>query len=118
MKKTETVEKIICDFCEVNEAAYRPCMGCGKAICYDCRKTVAKEYNHAVYFQGSDDGLYCLECDIRLTATGDPLHASYRVIGFLCDEMKGWGEDFKKRSDKAEANLKRLRALSASGNDA
>jgi hypothetical protein len=109
MKRTQTTEVEICDFCEEQQASsHTKCMGCGKAICYDCRKTRAKEYNHAVYFQGSGDGLYCLECDKRLTATGDPLHAAYRVIGYLRDESKAWGEAFKVKIDKAEANLKRL----------
>ena len=108
MKRIEQVERKICDFCQDNEASYSACMGCGKDICYDCKKIHAKEYSHAVDFQGSGDGLYRLECDKRLTATGDPLHAAYRVIGFLRDEARGWSEDFNKRADKAEATLKRL----------
>lgn len=107
MKRTQTVEATICDFCQ-KEPAYYKCKGCGKDIGFKCKPIHAKEYAHAVYFGGSDDGLYCLECDKRLTAIGDPLHAAYRVIGFLRDESRGWSEDFKKRADKAEANLKRL----------
>ncbi len=108
MKITRSMEVEICDLCQEQDAsAYSKCMGCGKAICYDCKKTRAKEYNHAVYFQGSGDGLYCLECDKRLIGTGDPLHAAYRVIGYLRDEANGWREDFKRRADIAEATLKR-----------
>jgi hypothetical protein len=111
MKKTKTVETIVCDVCETR-GAYKTCLGgCGKYICWECKSEGrAKEYAHAVYFSGSGDGTYCLECDKRLTAEGQPLHAAYRVVGHLRDEMKRWGDDFKIRADKAEANLKRLRA--------
>lgn len=109
MKKSITEEKELCDFCEVNEASYSKCLGCGKAICYDCKKIHAKEYNHAVYFQGSRDGLYCRECDTRLIAAKtDKVHKAYRRIEALRAESKAWDEDFKARGDAAEKDLNAL----------
>lgn len=111
MKKTITEEREICDFCRKNDASYLHCMGCNKAICYDCRKIHAKEYPHAVYFGGSDDGLYCRECDTRLIAAGnDKQHSAFRCIERLRAESKAWGEEFKVRSDAAEKDLKKFRS--------
>lgn len=108
MKKSVTEERTVCDFCKVNDAAYSKCTGCGKDICYECKTIHAISYDHAVYFQGSGDGLYCVECDRRLRAAQDPLHMAYEHVKALRNEMVGWGENFKKRSDAAEAKLKRL----------
>lgn len=108
MKRVEQVETEYCDICESGTAGYLHCMGCGKAICFECRQTRAKEYPHAVFFSGSCDGLYCMECDARLAKNGDQLHAAYRQIERLRDENRGWAEDFKKRSDTAEERVKAL----------
>ena len=111
MKKTITQEREICDFCDENDASYMRCMGCRKAMCYDCRKIHAKEYAHAVHFGGSEDGLYCLECDTRLiTANNDKLHRAYRTVEALRAESKAWWEEFKVRSDKAEEAVKRYKS--------
>lgn len=108
MKKVEQVENEYCDFCQVAPARYQHCMGCGKAICYDCVKIHAKEYRHSVYCSGSGDGLYCLECDARLASAGNPLHTAYLVINYLRAEARGWSADFEERAKRAEANVKRL----------
>lgn len=107
MKQRVTVEQVKCDFCG-KEADWSKCLGCGIDICYDCRKTKAKEYPHAVYFSGSGDGIYCAECDARLRKSGDKLHAAYLSIERLRNEQEGWYADFKKRMDKAEADLKKI----------
>lgn len=107
MKQSVTEEREICDFCKINPASYKGCLSCGKAICYDCRKIHAKEYNFAVFFQGSDDGIYCLDCDTRLVEDGtNKLHTAYRRVARLRAEYKAWEVDFKARSDAAEKDVK------------
>lgn len=103
MKKTVTEERTFCDVC--GQPAWRACQKCGKDLCYDCRKTAAKEYQHGVYFSGSKDGLYCLECDAALMRQADPKHLAYRRIEALRNEAKGWGSDFEKRKKEAESAL-------------
>lgn len=107
MKKTVEKEVTICDFCE-KDGAFYSCLKCGKDICYECRKIQAVEYSHAVYFQGSGDGLYCIECDSILRIDGDPLHRAYQVIQSLRNERNGFYADFQKRQEAAEAHLKSL----------
>ena len=107
MKKTVEVEMTICDFCGENDC-HRKCRGCGKDICFECMNTNAKRYNSLVYAMTSDDGIYCHECDIEKLEDGDKLHAAYRKIESLKNEASGFNIDFKKRSDKAEAELKSL----------
>ena len=107
MKQRVTVEQIKCDLCSKKEA-WNKCLGCGIDICYDCRKMKVKEYSHAVYFGGSEDGIYCFECDARLRKSGDKLHAAYLVIERLRNEQNGWYANFKKRVDKAEIDLKKI----------
>lgn len=106
MKKTITEEREICDFCHINDASYLHCMGCDKAMCYECRKIHGKEYPRAVYFCGSADGLYCRACDARLiTERSDKLHRAYRRIEALRAESKAWADEFKMRTDAAEADV-------------
>ena len=111
-KIVEQHETHICDFCKVNKAyEFNSCLRCGKDICYDCSKTHAKEYSHGVYVGGSGDGQYCNDCDAILTRTReDDLHNAYRLIKSLRDEQEAWYSDFNKRSDKAEAILKKLQS--------
>ncbi|MFA6064002.1 MAG: hypothetical protein WC736_15545 [Gallionella sp.] len=109
MKKKEMVERIGCDFCGGEAHALDRCLLCGQDICWDCKKTKAREYHHAVYFSGSGDGTYCLDCDAKLRKSNDPLHSAYRAIEGLRNEYQGWVEDFDKRKKEAEARLKALR---------
>ena len=107
MKKEIKIERIFCDVCE-KDAGYNTCLGCGKEFCYDCKKTDAIEYKHSVFFQGSGDGLYCPKCDKKMRENGDKLHAAYRQIKKLKNEYIGFYDDFNKRNEKAEAELKKL----------
>ena len=106
MKETVSVEQIKCDFC--GEDAWNGCLHCGKDICYECRKTHAKEYSHGVYVGGSGDGVYCNDCDNELKRGNNPLHAAYRKIEALKNEAKGFYAGFKVRSEEAERVLKEL----------
>jgi hypothetical protein len=106
MKKRSVSEQPYCDYC--GKSSWEHCLWCGKDICWECQKMVAKEYKHAVHFSGSGDGLYCRECDSMAREASDPLNAAYRVIDALRHEEEGWWADFKKRSDNAEAELAKL----------
>ena len=109
MKKPVQVEQSFCDVCGKQSSGYCVCNYCGKEFCYDCEKTEAVNYAHAVSFSGSGDGLYCNECDQKLTKSKeDKKHNAYRVIASLDAERAGWYADFKKRLDKAEEALKSM----------
>jgi len=107
MKKLIEIEQTFCDFCGRDDC-HDKCLGCGKDICYTCKKIEAKEYRHAVYCSGSGDGTYCHGCDLEKRKSGDKLHAAYRMIESLRNEMEGFSVNFKHRSDKAEAEIKAL----------
>lgn len=108
MKKAEQVENVYCDFCEKRPAPYSQCLGCGKDICYECKKLYAQEYSHGVNVGGSGDGVYCNECDLRLRKTGDKLHEAYLAIRSLRDEQAGFYESLRSRQTLAEAKLASL----------
>ena len=107
MKKQVTVEQSFCDVCGKEASGYKKCDCCGKEFCHDCRKVEAKEYAHSVHCSGSG-GLYCLECDNKLRGGDDKLHTAYRKIEALRNEAKGWSDDFRKRCDRAESEVKEL----------
>lgn len=104
MKTTKTIETKTCDFCGADDCYYK-CLRCGKDVCYECKKKAGIEYQHSICCSGSGDGFYCHECD---KADKSPLHAAYQEIRSLRNESDGFWEDFKKRSDAAEARLKKL----------
>ena len=108
MKKQITIEQSFCDVCGNKSSGYSQCISCGKDLCYDCKKTHAIEYAHAVHFQGSGDGLYCLDCDAKLLAANDKKHAAYLKIRQLRNEEMGWYNDFRVRVEQAEKALKAL----------
>lgn len=106
MKKNITKEVHFCDKCE-KESSTEACLGCGVELCYDCQKAHGKNYQHAVNFRGSGDGFYCNACDASFTAAGtNRRHNAYREIKSLRFEMESWNEDFKKRKEAAEEELK------------
>lgn len=104
--KTVLKEIKVCDLCSSERDTFYKCTGCGKDICYACKEAVVVEYPHAVYFSGSMDGLYCPQCDDRLTL--DPLHIAYRKIAKLRREATAFNEDLRQRADAAESALKAI----------
>jgi hypothetical protein len=112
VKKAITEEREICDLCDRNNTAWLHCLSCKKAICYDCRNEgLAKEYPRAVYFGGSNDGLYCRDCDTRLITEGtDKLHRAYRRVEALRAESKAWNEDFQRRHTAVEKDIESYRS--------
>ena len=117
MKKNVEIEKYFCDFCGKESYQWQTCLGCNDNVCHDC----GIEYPHGVYASGSGDGLYCLPCDRILRSNGDKLHAAYRKITSLRNEIEGFEQDFRKREEEAGKELKRLREVATghreSGND-
>lgn len=107
MKKKTMIEQVFCDVCGANTWDGNACQRCGKHFCYDCREAHCIEYSHAVHFSGSGDGLYCTDCDKELRETGDKKHQLYLKIKSLCDEAKGWNEDFMARCKTTEAELEK-----------
>ncbi len=108
MKKKVIIEQSFCDICGKEASGYQSCAVCGKEFCYECVKVEAVEYKHGVYFSGSGDGLYCLQCDSDASKNGDTLHLAYRKIQALKHESIGIGKDFDLRRTEAEAILKKL----------
>ncbi len=108
MKKKITKEATFCDNCG-KETYVAVCLRCGAEHCYDCQKKIGVEYTHAVNFSGSGDGYYCVACDSFLRKRGgDSLHTAYLGIKRLKNEARGFYDDFKERSDKAEEKAAKL----------
>jgi len=107
MKKLVEIEQTICDICGKREAYYK-CNGCGIDICYECIEVHAVKYSHSLYCSGSGDGLYCNDCNEKLSKSDDKLYKAYVKIQMLKNEAKGWSEDFNQRSKLAEAKLQTL----------
>jgi len=109
MKKTVEREVEFCDICEKEVAYASPCLICGKVLCYECKKTAATEFHHAVYFSGSGDGLYCNECLSKpIPEEHIAVLQAYKTIIALINEATSWGEGFQARSKEAETKLKQL----------
>ena len=106
MKKDVLVTKHFCDVCGAESESWNCCDHCAKDFCYDCRKKHMVEYTHSVFFSGSSDGRYCLECDNTLAHNGDKRHAAYKVVESLKRENKGFYVDFKERAEAAEKAVK------------
>lgn len=108
----KTVEKTVtfCDSCECEVGYSHKCACCGIEMCYDCAKKKMVKYTHSVWFQGSDDGEYCLKCDSVLTESqNDALHNAYVKIRNLRNEQKAWGDDFKNRAEAVGKEVETLR---------
>jgi hypothetical protein len=108
MQKNVEVLQDFCDVCGKESTRWNECNTCRKNICFNCRKTDAVEYSHSIYASGSGDGRYCLACNARLIASGDPKVAAYREIAALRNEANGWQADFEKRRKDAEDKLQKI----------
>lgn len=109
MKTEKTCAVIQCDICATDKNVYRRCLNCCQDMCFDCFKIHGVKYSHSVNFSGSDDGEYCLKCDIALSKSGDELHSAYLKVAALRAEEDGWYADFKERCKMAESRIKELR---------
>jgi len=109
MKKIVEKEVNICDVCGKEDYCSSKCLICGFEACYDCKKTTMTEFNHAVHFSGSNDGDYCNKCLSQpIPQKHEALLQAYRNIKVLRNESVAWNEDFKIRSEKAEARVEQL----------
>lgn len=105
MKIKKTIEMDVCDVCGSSDLI-SICMGCGKAVCYDCKKKGEIEtFAHSVYCSGSGDGNFCPKC---LAAPPDGIKvllSMYFRIRALRNEASAATNDFKDRCERAENNL-------------
>lgn len=110
MRKIVEKEIEICDSCGTDDCVFNECASCGKHYCYNCNKTrhVGKEFPHSVYCSGSDDVYFCTGCLSVPTPRTVAILAAYQTISLLRAENKAWYEDFKQRSDKAEAEVRKI----------
>ncbi len=107
MKVEKTVTMDICDICKGDSYKWNECFSCVKNICYKCKDNVAHEYKHGIYVSGSENGLYCNECDTRLReSNNNRKHKAYRAVESLRREAEGWNRDFDLRCKKVEEELK------------
>ena len=63
MKESIVVEREFCDIC--GEASFYKCLGCKKDLCFEHGRNteVAIIYPHSLFYDGSKDGAYCVDCD-------------------------------------------------------
>lgn len=107
-----TIQQFQCDFCgKVEPYHMSDCRRCHRHVCYECKRAgAAVEYTARVYSGGSEDGVYCNDCDAALRASPgtDKAHQAYRRIASLRHEYDGWHSDFNGRREAAEKALENL----------
>ena len=109
MKIKREVEIDICDVCKTGEKFISFCLGCGKAVCWDCKeKGEIESFQHSVNCSGSGDGDFCPACLAKPPEKIRPLLTVYFRIRALRNEARSEYDDFRKRCEKAEADLKLL----------
>ena len=101
-KKTKTVEYDDCDFCDSDEDCYTKCLGCGRDVCYECKKNKGTEYQYALHVSGSNNGYYCAECDKE---PRDSLHRAYRDMLALIEESVVFSSGLRSRGDVIEKRI-------------
>jgi hypothetical protein len=104
-KVTKTV--MVCDQCGKEDAYYK-CRVCGGDFCYECHKSYCIEYQKQVYFNSSDDGLYCPACDAKAAKRGDLVRKAFLAVKQLRDERAALNAEFEKRREAAEKHLEKL----------
>lgn len=109
MKATKVIDYYKCDNNCPNEAYnWDNCLGCGRIFCSTCKKIYCTEFHHAVYFQGSYDGLYCHKCIADPTINTTKLFKAFAKIEQLRNDYLGWQAGFEKRRGEAEEELKKI----------
>jgi hypothetical protein len=110
MRKKVEKEIKICDCCGSDDCVFNECTSCGKHFCYECNKKrhVGKEFAHSVYCSGSGDVYFCIGCLSEPTPRTAEILDAYQTVQRLRAENAAWYEDFKARSDKAEAEVRKI----------
>ena len=91
-----------------DEHCYDKCLGCGKDVCYECKKAEGNEFYHSVHCGGSGDGFYCIICLGNPKIIKTSLYQAYLTIQRLRNEEKVWYDDFRIRCENAEKDLKKI----------
>lgn len=121
MKKSVTEDRFYCDVCGEEAYEWTKCFSCGKDLCpqsyFDSNPNPhAVRYPHGVYTSGSDDGYYCIPCDIQLSESkADLLHQAYVAIRTIRDERERWYQEQKIRETKVEELVAQLLAKRKAG---
>ena len=104
MKTKQVIEGYACDSCGTFDTYMTGCTGgCGKHFCYDCKDKFT-HYNHGVHFCGSGDADFCDECHEKLQ--GSDIMEAYQGIERLRKESEEWSNQWRKRVDAAESQIK------------
>ena len=106
---TKVIKKAVsfCDECG-KEVHVQSCLGCGVEHCFECRRKMGSEYEHAVHFSGTGDGYFCHKCDKTPPEDVKELHLAYQKIRALRNVEKNWHTHFDTRSKVAEEALEAL----------
>ena len=105
-KKVEVIEELF-DFC--GEHASYACRECGKDICHECKDDPkkARDYQYEVRITGSDNGIYCADCDAKLTKNPNPLFTAYKAVEMLIADSSAYWKDFEEKRKRVEVELKK-----------
>ena len=112
MKKTIQVEAIVCDKCGDGRDLHScySCLNCGMDMCYGCLEKYGIKYSYAVYFSGSGDGYYCINCDNKLKTSGkDELWNAYFRIHLLKKKSERFGKNFQFLAKQAEKDVEKIK---------
>lgn len=113
MIKTIQIDQRFCDFCNKEAYPWTVCLGCGKDLCppigVEAKPHVIR-YPHSVNCSGSNDGYYCVPCDVQLSETrSDPLHQAYVAIKDYRDEEQRVYKTRQANGERLEQDVMRLR---------
>lgn len=108
MKRTETIDVMVCDLCETHATwEGSACRLCERMICRTCiDEGKAVELPSGMYFTSSDDPRWCAGC---VTVDSSPLrHAATQLLE-LRKERRAFDESMELRSKACEAAIARAR---------
>jgi hypothetical protein len=83
-------------------------LGCGKDVCWDCKKKAGIEVHAGLFFSGSGDGFYCNSCRTLRSVVASDLYQAYLKIHVMRQEYDSWSADFEIKRKKAEEELQLL----------
>ncbi len=118
MKKMVQIETTMCDFCEGDDNTFcRPCMGCGRDLCFDCLSESEPARAHGKCFSNNvycstRSAAFCFTC---LAVIEMPLLTAFRRVEALSAEHKAWCANFDKRQEAATAAVNALLAVNTLG---
>lgn len=105
MKREILKELHFCDRCGKEIPFIRKCINCGRELCYECSEKEMNGYQERICFPGYDMYI-CKKCEENPNPKIIDILEAYRKVKELIDEDKKWHEDWKRRVEDAENNLK------------